>query len=154
MLLSSDKFTDTCAQRDISDFEKHLEEMGIDSEKAVQRAASVSRSRGRSKSAKSGREAGVKRKRFVPPKTHSLSFSRHFAACVTRADDECRDEAFSPGDGLRDEAQKRKAKKLERKLQYGRNKDARRGEGDREIQTKMPKHLFAGKRGSGKTDYR
>lgn len=116
------------ARRELSDFEKHLEEMGIDSEKAVKRAASMSRSRGRSKSAKAEqREAGVKRKR---------------------------EDAFSPADGLRDETQKRKAKKLERRLQYGRNKDARRGEGDREIQTKMPRHLFAGKRGAGKTDYR
>jgi hypothetical protein len=40
--------------------------MGIDSEKAVKRAASKSRSRGRSKSAKAEqREAGVKRKRLV-----------------------------------------------------------------------------------------
>jgi len=117
------------ARRNVSDFEKHLEEMGIDSEKAVQRAVSKSRSRGRSRSAKGDREREAGKKRT-------------------------REDAFSPADGLRDQMQVRKAKKLERKLQYGRNKDARRGEGDREIQTKMPRHLFAGKRGSGKTDYR
>jgi len=29
-----------------------------------------------------------------------------------------------------------------------------RGESDRKIVTKMPKHLFSGKRGNGKTDRR
>jgi nucleolar GTP-binding protein len=33
-------------------------------------------------------------------------------------------------------------------------KMARKGEGDRIIPNEMPKHLFSGKRGIGKTDWR
>jgi nucleolar GTP-binding protein len=33
-------------------------------------------------------------------------------------------------------------------------RDARAGEGDRKIPSLMPKHLFSGKRGIGKTDRR
>ena len=35
-----------------------------------------------------------------------------------------------------------------------RNKDARKGEADRVHYNKKPKHLFSGKRGTGKTDRR
>ena len=40
------------------------------------------------------------------------------------------------------------------KVQKKSNLMAKRGESDREIRTKMPKHLFAGKRGNGKTQRR
>jgi nucleolar GTP-binding protein len=40
------------------------------------------------------------------------------------------------------------------KTQRKSNLMAKRGESDREIRTKMPKHLFAGKRGMGKTTRR
>ena len=42
------------------------------------------------------------------------------------------------------------ADKGQRKMQ----KMARKGEGDRIIPNEMPKHLFSGKRGIGKTDRR
>ena len=48
-----------------------------------------------------------------------------------------------------------KIKKMDKKMQkktFGTWGKA--GESDRKITTKMPKHLFAGKRGSGKTDRR
>lgn len=41
-----------------------------------------------------------------------------------------------------------------RDLQTKFKKHAMKGEGDRFIGNKMPKHLFSGKRGSGKTDRR
>lgn len=47
-----------------------------------------------------------------------------------------------------------KALQLADKAQKKRNKLAKAGEGDRVIHTKMPKHLFSGKRGIGKTDRR
>ncbi|KAH9938820.1 GTP binding protein 4 [Epithele typhae] len=56
--------------------------------------------------------------------------------------------------GLRDEEQASKANKLRNLGQRGRNMQARAGEADRAIKTKMPKHLFAGKRKMGKTDRR
>lgn len=58
------------------------------------------------------------------------------------------------GEGIKDLVQKQKAVKLADKAQKLRNRMARAGEGDRAIQTKMPKHLFSGKRGVGKTDRR
>jgi nucleolar GTP-binding protein len=57
--------------------------------------------------------------------------------------------------GVRDPEQAKKIKKMDKKMQ--RQQFAVRGkagESDRKITTKMPKHLFAGKRGSGKTDRR
>ncbi|KZS98317.1 GTP binding protein 4 [Sistotremastrum niveocremeum HHB9708] len=56
--------------------------------------------------------------------------------------------------GLRDEAQASKAVKLRNLGQRERNRQAKAGESDRAIKTKMPKHLFAGKRKAGKTDRR
>ncbi|THU76350.1 hypothetical protein K435DRAFT_879325 [Dendrothele bispora CBS 962.96] len=57
-------------------------------------------------------------------------------------------------DGLRDGEQAIKATKLRDFGKRPRNMLARAGEGDRAIKTKMPKHLFAGKRKAGKTSRR
>ncbi|KAI1783129.1 nucleolar GTP-binding protein [Ganoderma leucocontextum] len=56
--------------------------------------------------------------------------------------------------GMRDDAQASKAIKLRNLGQRERNMQARAGESDRAIKTKMPKHLFSGKRKMGKTDRR
>ncbi|KAF7303206.1 Nucleolar GTP-binding protein 1 [Mycena kentingensis (nom. inval.)] len=56
--------------------------------------------------------------------------------------------------GLRDQSQAAKAIKLRNLGQRPRNMHARAGEGDRHIPTKMPKHMFAGKRKGGKTQRR
>ncbi|KAF8069940.1 P-loop containing nucleoside triphosphate hydrolase protein [Lyophyllum atratum] len=56
--------------------------------------------------------------------------------------------------GMRDEAQASRAVKLRNLGQRPRNMLAKAGEGDRVIKTKMPKHLFAGKRKGGKTQRR
>ncbi|VDB84898.1 unnamed protein product [Peniophora sp. CBMAI 1063] len=56
--------------------------------------------------------------------------------------------------GLRDEEQARRATKLRNFDQRPRNYMAKAGEADRKIQTKMPRHLFAGKRKMGKTERR
>jgi nucleolar GTP-binding protein len=60
----------------------------------------------------------------------------------------------APNSGLRDAVMANKALSLADKAQRARNKAARIGEADRVIQTKMPKHLFSGKRPKGKTDRR
>ena len=57
--------------------------------------------------------------------------------------------------GIRDPETRKKIKQNEKKMQ--KKKFARlgkAGESDRKITTKMPKHLFAGKRGTGKTQRR
>jgi len=56
--------------------------------------------------------------------------------------------------GLRDKKQISKVKKIAKKAQVPRNRQAKKGEGDRVILNMMPKHLFSGKRGNGKTDRR
>ncbi|KAF8633800.1 hypothetical protein AX15_001242 [Amanita polypyramis BW_CC] len=56
--------------------------------------------------------------------------------------------------GLRDEDQAKRANKLRNYGQRPRNRLAKAGEGDRTIRTKMPKHLFAGKRKMGKASRR
>ncbi|RDB15611.1 putative nucleolar GTP-binding protein 1 [Hypsizygus marmoreus] len=56
--------------------------------------------------------------------------------------------------GMRDEEQASRAVKLRNLGQRPRNMLAKAGEGDRTIKTKMPKHLFAGKRKGGKTQRR
>ncbi|KAK9172907.1 Nucleolar GTP-binding protein 1 [Cryptosporidium meleagridis] len=58
------------------------------------------------------------------------------------------DASLKPG------KQQEKAEKLRRKSQSKLGKLARRGEADRSVPTKMPMHLFSGKRGMGKTDRR
>ncbi|KAI9024068.1 P-loop containing nucleoside triphosphate hydrolase protein [Hyaloraphidium curvatum] len=56
--------------------------------------------------------------------------------------------------GLRDEGMVRKAEKMKAKSQTKRSLHGRKGESDRHIAVKLPKHLFAGKRGMGKTERR
>ncbi|KAL0956950.1 hypothetical protein HGRIS_003051 [Hohenbuehelia grisea] len=56
--------------------------------------------------------------------------------------------------GLRNAEQASQTVKLRNLAQRPRNMLAKAGEGDRTIKTKMPKHLFAGKRKGGKTDRR
>ncbi|KLO16009.1 GTP binding protein 4 [Schizopora paradoxa] len=56
--------------------------------------------------------------------------------------------------GMRDQEQVTKAAKLRNLGQRERNRQAKAGDADRAIKTKMPKHLFAGKRKMGKTNRR
>ncbi|XP_048773228.1 GTP-binding protein 4-like [Ostrea edulis] len=56
--------------------------------------------------------------------------------------------------GVRDSKMAKKVKTIGRKAQVPRNREAKKGEGDRVILNMKPKHLFAGKRKGGKTDRR
>lgn len=51
--------------------------------------------------------------------------------------------------GLRDVEQQKKVRTIAKKAQTGRNRNARKGEGDRHIPDSKPKHLFCGKRKNG-----
>ncbi|OAF70531.1 Nucleolar GTP-binding protein 1 [Intoshia linei] len=57
-------------------------------------------------------------------------------------------------EGLRDEDMRQKSISIMHYSQRARNQDSRKGEGDRHVYTKRPKHLFSGKRKSGKTQRR
>ncbi|PON89181.1 Nucleolar GTP-binding protein [Trema orientale] len=78
-------------------------------------------------------------------RSRSLSMSRSRSRPPTEA---------SPGEGFKDSAQKSKAIKIAKKSVKIRNKNARRGEADRVIPTLKPKHLYSGKRSTGKTQRR
>ena len=126
--------------------------MGIDTTLAVARARSASavregRKRSRSLAGNGGDEDvdamdadGEEKPRVHSSKSRSVSVARRTSK--------------SKGAGLRDESEKMRAQKLADKAQRKMNKRAKTGEADRVIITKMPKHLFSGKRGNGKTDRR
>lgn len=57
-------------------------------------------------------------------------------------------------DGVVDGSQRSKADRLSKLQRKERNRNARRGEADRHTTVSLPKHLFSGKRGNGKTDFR
>ena len=128
-----------------------LEAMGVDPSRAVAcaREKSVAREgrlRKRSRSAADADEAmgeGEETPRKHSSKSRSVSVARR----VERAD-------RSKGAGLRDDDERMRAQKMADKAQRRMNKRAKIGEADRTIITKMPKHLFSGKRGIGKTDRR
>ena len=57
--------------------------------------------------------------------------------------------------GVRDPETRQKLDTMKKKMQQKKfGLWGKAGESDRKITTKMPKHLFAGKRGAGKTDRR
>ncbi|GMT25171.1 hypothetical protein PFISCL1PPCAC_16468, partial [Pristionchus fissidentatus] len=56
--------------------------------------------------------------------------------------------------GIRDEKKRAKSRVMAKRAQKPMNQEARKGEADRRNFDLMPKHLFSGKRGSGKTDRR
>lgn len=92
-------------------------------------------------------EAPPLKKRLHSNRSRSLSRGPAAAAQLT--------SGASPGSGgLKDGPQRAKALRLADRAQRRRNRMAKAGEGDRVILTKMPKHLFSGKRGNGKTDRR
>jgi nucleolar GTP-binding protein len=132
-----------------------LEAMGLDPSAAVARARERSRTREGRKRLRSqdaamedadameeGGEDGV---RVHSSKSRSVS--------VARRTSQVRSSSRAAA-GLKDDAERMRAQKMADKAERKRNKRAKIGEADRTIITKMPKHLFSGKRGIGKTDRR
>ncbi|XP_015794485.1 nucleolar GTP-binding protein 1 [Tetranychus urticae] len=74
----------------------------------------------------------------------------------TDSEGRVRSSSTKPRDqsGIRDEIEKVKVKAIAKKAQTKRNRQARKGEGDRKIVSLKPKHLLSGKRGLGKTQRR
>jgi nucleolar GTP-binding protein len=114
----------------VTTFENHLSDLGIDASAAVERARSRSRSRSRSRADSAARAAaavGQKRKR---------SESRGLSA------------------GIRDAKLQKTADDMQKSFEKRTKSQARKGEGDRHISPKLPKHLFSGKRKMGTHDRR
>ncbi|GFP96166.1 nucleolar GTP-binding protein 1 [Phtheirospermum japonicum] len=125
---------------------RQLSSLGLDPTKAIDRARSKSRGRKRERSV-GGDDSmdvdgdGDRSNKKMRLRSTSRSKSRPPGEVV-------------PGEGFRDSAQKLKAIKLGKGSNKKRNKDAKKGPGDRVIPTLKPKHLLSGKRGKGKTDRR
>jgi len=122
-------------RKNLSEFESHLLELGINPTQAVERIRSRSSSR-----------VGRKRTRSEP-----AVYGDGDETIKKRKE---RSRTPSRGDGFKDFKQKLLAERLSKKAQRVRNKDAKKGEGDRVILNLRPKHLFTGHRGAGKTDRR
>lgn len=129
---------------------RELGSLGMDTSKAVERARSQSRGRKRTRSesraaddVEMGDGEPEKKKRLHSKPSRTLSRGRSLSLAAPK-----------PGSGLKDSAMLNKALKLQDMALRKRNKLAKAGESDRFIGNKMPKHLFSGKRGIGKTDRR
>lgn len=123
--------------------------MGLDASAAVERARSVSRV-GRKRTRSQSRADAMEVEDGQPPakrvhssKSRSMSRGRSLSMAEPKK-----------GSGLKDVVQRNKALKMADKAQKRMGKMAKAGEADRVIPTKMPKHLFSGKRGIGKTQRR
>ncbi|KAE9593280.1 hypothetical protein Lal_00029240 [Lupinus albus] len=132
---------------------RQLSSLGLDPSLAINRMRSRSVSRKGRKRDRSPESAhggdGMDIDGDTPSKKQRLSRSRSRSRSVMRPANE-----VVPGEGFKDSIQKSKAIKLAKKSNKKRNKDARRGEADRVIPNLKPKHLYSGKRSSGKTDRR
>jgi nucleolar GTP-binding protein len=125
---------------------RHLTSLGLDPSAAIERVRSRSVSRRGRKRERSVSEGGDAMDIDQPNKRlKSRSRSRSTVRPI---------EEVLPGSGFKDSAQKMKAVKIGKNAVKQRNKDARRGEADRVVYNPKPKHLFSGKRGTGKTDRR
>ena len=139
-------------KRTTKNMKESLENIGLDADKAVERARSQSRGRKRERSLSRFQEGGdndmdedmedVEKKRTHSSRSRSKSVAKRVA------------QTPPSGSGLKNTEANIKAQRLADLAQRKSSKKARSGEGDRVIVTKMPKHLFSGKRGNGKTDRR
>ncbi|KAJ3054058.1 Nucleolar GTP-binding protein 1 [Rhizophlyctis rosea] len=123
--------------RKVQDLATKMETMGVDSSAVLERA---SRKRARSET----RGESIVR-------DASMGVVGEHEAKRKRSQSAARDRSVA---GLGSEKAKEVADKIRNRNQVQSNLFAKRGESDRHIQTKMPKHLFAGKRKAGKTDRR
>jgi len=123
-------------ERDLSTFESHLAEMGIDPSAASERIRSRSQSR-------AGRKRSRSESMAIDGEDEQVTKARKRSVSKTPAQE-----------GLKDEKQKQKVEQISKKSQKVRNKLAKKGEGDRVILNLRPKHLLSGKRKSGKTQRR
>ncbi|KND04254.1 small GTP-binding protein domain [Spizellomyces punctatus DAOM BR117] len=121
--------------RTVDDLEKQLSTMGVGADALLDRARSRTRKRARSES----RAEDIVREQSMAPS------SKKQATSVVR------DRSVM---GLRNAKQKAVAESMKKKSQTQSNLYAKAGESDRAIQVKKPRHLFAGKRSTGKTDRR
>lgn len=150
----------------MEDAERKLGEIGLDTTKmmeslapkAAAREASRARARKRARDDEDqdiGREdVDIDDMEEAAARQRARSLSRMRSSSHARSQSRMRGQAPEEGDGFKDATQKKKAEKLETRLQRKMAQEARKGEADRHVYDLKPKHLYSGKRGIGKTDWR
>eukprot|EP00009_Paramoeba_aestuarina_P009274 CAMPEP_0201522054 /NCGR_PEP_ID=MMETSP0161_2-20130828/16425_1 /ASSEMBLY_ACC=CAM_ASM_000251 /TAXON_ID=180227 /ORGANISM="Neoparamoeba aestuarina, Strain SoJaBio B1-5/56/2" /LENGTH=686 /DNA_ID=CAMNT_0047920807 /DNA_START=171 /DNA_END=2231 /DNA_ORIENTATION=+ len=139
---------DTASRDTVAEFESHLEEKGFESAAAVSRVRAKSRERGRERERERERRAAKSEDADMEIVSAGKKRRREASQSPSRA------RSSSRGQGIHSEEQMKQVVKKARKAQSKMNSQARAGEADRRIPTKMPKHLFSGKRGVGSNDRR
>jgi len=144
----------------LSEAEKSLEEMGLDTKKFRE---VVSRQRGRKRSRDDEEvddmdEQDERRVRAVSSfrdssQVRSISRMRTHSSHA-RSRSKMRGEAPEEGDGFGSFESKMAAEKADKRTWKRQTKYSKASESDRRILNEKPKHLFSGKRGMGKTDRR
>jgi len=135
--------------KSIKEAEGKLQEVGLDTNKF--RSSSLAKSRKRRRSlGPSGTDDADMGSEDVTNNNGEQGILRSKSQGRSRSRN--RTPSIGPGTGFSDIKVKEKAVKMARRAQKKMNQDARQGESDRRFLQKMPKHLFSGKRGIGKTD--
>ncbi|PSS25644.1 hypothetical protein M430DRAFT_39699 [Amorphotheca resinae ATCC 22711] len=130
----------TAMRKNLTDMEDHLDSLGLDTTAIAARARSQSRGR------------SVLRSRTGTEDAMDIDDPGYEAKM--RAKSRARSQSNRRDDGVQNEVVRSKAERAQKISQRKMNRMARQGEADRHISTAMPKHLFSGKRGMGKTNSR
>jgi nucleolar GTP-binding protein len=130
----------TSMRKKLTDMEDHLDSLGFDTTDIATRARSQSRGR------------SVLRSRTGTEDIMDVDSPDYEAKM--RAKSRARSQSNRRDDGVTNEVSRTKAERAMKLGQRKMNRMARQGEADRHVAAAMPKHLFSGKRGMGKTQSR
>lgn len=130
----------TAVRKKLTEMEDQLDSLGFDTTQIVSRARSQSRGRSQIR----GRAETVDHMDVDDPAYEAKM----------RAKSRARSQSNRRDDGVTNETARSKADRAQRLSQRKMNRMARQGEADRHVGAVMPKHLFSGKRGMGKTSSR
>ncbi|KAF2433532.1 nucleolar GTP-binding protein 1 [Tothia fuscella] len=138
----------------LSEMDRGLKDLGFDTTIITERARA--QSRGRNASIRGRSERGGSAMDIDPPEMtlqqRLRSKSRPADRSVSRFNR--REDGLAKSGGDVDVTARSKAERLNKLGQKKMNRMARQGEADRHTTAAMPKHLFSGKRGNGKTNSR
>ncbi|PHH59231.1 hypothetical protein CDD81_3549 [Ophiocordyceps australis] len=132
-------------KKSFSELEDAMDQLGVDTTNLAKTAQPKTRSRGRS----------LSRSRLGTSDLDAMDVDDESRG----RNDRMRSRSRAPTsnrrtDGVQDEAMRTKAERLAKLNQKKMNRMARQGEADRHTPASLPKHLFSGKRGMGKTSRR
>ena len=142
--------------RSVDAFRKHLRDLGIDAD--IRGARGDSGVGGRRKRARSVSRAKADTSMSVEAPLHDMNGDFPTGKRKKKGHKQSRSVSKMPPKGTegmpKSVVVRKHSEKLRRKQQIHRARQAKKGPGDRVILNTMPKHLYAGKRGGGKTDRR